>query len=215
MSFFYTYFNKKIILVIGVLISVVSAFLSFKNLAKYLYLNDGEPEKIDLIFVYAWDVRRTDYAKRVMRRHENVMLLVSDPTARHGRLIFERGWIDSSRTMVFSNIFNTFDETKVLKNVVIDENTENISIEFKGGGFNLSGRERLNVVLISSPLHMRRIKFCTRRSGLSKVSNIYLLPAPLSEYEFDNAFFARWWIYKYSPVAREFFKIVVYNLIKW
>lgn len=209
--------KKTLILIIGVIVTIIVFFLAvgFKNLAKLLYVNNNKPDKIDVIFVYAWDIRRMDYAKTLLKRYKDSIVLISDPYAKCDRLIFKRGFVDNSRMAVFKGAENTFHETHIFKRFLIgDKNVESL-FTHRGDRAFLPEDNKLSVALVSSPLHMRRIKFCSDRSRLSRQANVYYMSAPLSEFDYDEMFFNKWWETKFVPVIKEFVKLFVYVFTKW
>lgn len=174
------YFKIGIIFLTGVVLCVI---LCYRNLAGWLYVHDPVPERIDYLCTFGMDRTREEYALQLWLQKSDAIWIVNT--------------LDAVKFMIWASE-NGADTTKI---IVTDscESTYEEMLFFNKNVKTSSNKGCINVGLVSSPLHMRRIMII---SSFVMKNNIkrFALPIPADEYGLSEECFKYWWKEKYCSV---------------
>lgn len=165
-------------------IVTATVLLIFRQLGNWLVASDPPPEHLDVICTFAGDSRRVVYSKEFMHRYPQAHWFLSDYKDGHGRLL-QKSNFDMSRVTIIDTCTNTVSEIVSLRHWL----DRCRPVPPSGGG----AAVRINVGLVSSPYHMRRIRIMAERCLNRPDVRWYLISVPLEEYQWDHNTFRYWW----------------------
>jgi hypothetical protein len=188
---------KSIIALVVFALALTILLFAIRGAGVWLLVDDPLPEDLDVIFTFAGERYRVDYSAELMNKYPGAHWVLSD---------FENGYFnhirkkptDISRITVVDTCVSTISEVKCLFGY----------LKYHRNQY----PEHLNVGLVSSPYHMRRIKLMVKSQ--SKISNVKFtyLPVPLESYNTSDEMYKKWWNYNNisQVVFSEFPKIVYF-----
>lgn len=188
---------KKKTIVIIILLGVFISFGSFAfvNLGNWLLVkSDTFPDSLFAVLCYGDDIVRREYNKKLIKKIKSSKWVLSGQ--KYDSLKIKSENSDLSLTIVDS-CKSTWEESCFF--------IKWLELERK----KLKKYCTLNVGVVSSPYHMRRISIILKSISDNRVK-FYYIPVPLENYKWTNLSFSRWWKDKYikNRVYREFFKII-------
>lgn len=197
------------------IISIVIVFYLISNSINLLYVNDEIDKDPDFVCVYALDYRRIEKAAELLKKYPNSIGLFSSPTGKYIDKIFKYGVSDSSRVVIINGCQNTFDEVNIFNDYIFKRDEISDRIVFEGSKWNnqkIIKDKELNIAMVSSPFHMRRIKIISDMCFRNENANIYYVSADVEKFYFEN--YSKLWRPEFRQVIFEFFKIVNYFVFK-
>ncbi|MFP4164356.1 MAG: YdcF family protein [Chitinispirillaceae bacterium] len=211
--------NKKKLLTLtgaGCFVAAVSLFVFLLNAGSWLLVSDPLPERLDVVFTFGGENARVRYSKELMKKHLEAHWFLSDYKFGYTRLLRKDGY-NMKRVSHTDTCSNTLSEVAVLDYWVRSgeayrrsRGSEADSVQF----IHQSGAASLQVGLVSSPYHMRRIQMMVDRTDLKGRVQFHFLPVPMNRYDYDRDMFRKWWKYKNvrRVVISELQKIVYFWL---
>jgi hypothetical protein len=166
--------------------TIIVAFLFIVNLGAWLIVADPLPSQLDVICTFAGENLRVVYSKNLMSRYPAAHWILSDYKNGHGRLL-QKSHFDMERVTIIDTCDNTLSEIDAFSHW-ISHNAPRHPI--LGAD---SGKRRLQVGLVSSPYHMRRIKLMAERRLNQTKTQFHLLPVPLEKYGWNKVTIRYWW----------------------
>ena len=165
----------------GFLLVTLAVFIAFRQLGLWLIAADPVPARLDVICTFAGESRRVDYSKKLMLQNNDAHWLLSDYKDGHGRLL-QKSNFNMRRVTIFDTCKNTHSEINAMH-------------EWIEHYRHMSGRDTatLDIGLVSSPYHMRRIKIMASRHLSGAHLRIHLLPVPLDDYRWTRDTYRFWW----------------------
>lgn len=190
--------NIRTIIIIGlVLFLIISTIDIYKRLGSWLVLDDTLPHKADILFVFAGDVQRIQYAAKLITRYSESTLICSQIDSLRIEKI-----IDTTpyQIKVANYSSSTIDEITFLKKHLGDNSIKNADI-----------------LLLSSPYHMRRISIMAAIEfrGKTDSNNFFFVPVEGNSVKNQKDAFVKWWKTKkcISAVHSELAKIGYYFIV--
>lgn len=170
--------------VAGFLCVTLAVFVAFRQLGVWLIAADPPPARLDVIFTFASESQRVDYSKKLVMQYDKAHWLLSDYKNGHGRLL-QKSDFDMRRVTIIDTCKNTLSEINALREWLVGYRTGLVAV----------GRDAptLDIGLVSSPYHMRRIKIMASRHLGNPHLRIHLLPVPLDAYSWTRDTFRYWW----------------------
>lgn len=184
---------KVVVVVVLCVVSTLSIFI-IRNLALWLYVDESLPENCDLIFSFGGDHKRMLYASELKRKYPESKIVVSGKKYDWVLKKMAVNGLDSSNTQFIDTFENTLAEMQFIK-----EYSEKLVKDF-------------DVILISSPHHMRRISYLKNKLLSSAEGTYHMTPVPLSFYEDYKGYDLKlWWKNKKLRkfVLSEIFKMIL------
>jgi uncharacterized SAM-binding protein YcdF (DUF218 family) len=169
---------RPVVLVLAV---VLAALLVLRGLGTWLIAADPVPERLDVVCTFAGESYRVNYSKQLVLRFPDAHWLLSDYKNGHSRLL-QRSDFDMRRVTVIDTCKNTRSEINALRGWIA-------AYRASPG----AGTRPLDIGLVSSPYHMRRIQIMASRYIGNHHVRIHLLPVPLEHYQWDRNTFRYWW----------------------
>lgn len=170
--------------VAGFLCVTFAVFFAFRQLGVWLIAADPLPERLDVVCTFAGESRRVDYSKKLVLRYDGAHWLLSDYKDGHGRLL-QKNAFDMRRVTIFDTCKNTRSEINAMHQWI-----ERYRCSPLTPGHDAAP---LEIGLVSSPYHMRRIKIMASRHIGNNHLRLHLLPVPLEEYQWSRDTFRFWW----------------------
>jgi uncharacterized SAM-binding protein YcdF (DUF218 family) len=168
----------------GFLCVTLMVFIAFRQLGIWLIAADPPPRRLDVICTFAGESRRVDYSKKLMLQHNGAHWLLSDYKDGHGRLL-QKNNFDMRRVTIFDTCKNTRSEINAMHEWIV---------RYRHSGLTPGcDTATLDIGLVSSPYHMRRIKIMASRHIGNDHLRLHLLPVPLDEYQWSRDTFRYWW----------------------
>jgi uncharacterized SAM-binding protein YcdF (DUF218 family) len=174
--------------------------LLFRHAGLWLAFSERLPDPLNVIFTFGGENDRVNYSKQLLKNHPEALWIVSYP--RKNIIVpFSREGLDTSRIFVVDTCKNTFSEVDCvvkLANDIVRNNAAFLNGKSRpNGGF--SNRNRLNVALVSSPYHMRRIKILVSRIKKNSSCAFFCCAVPFEQSTLSKQAYTVWW--KNSRVA--------------
>ncbi|MBN1307472.1 MAG: YdcF family protein [Chitinispirillaceae bacterium] len=160
---------------------LLAMFFLFRQLGSWLIAGDTPPEHLDVICTFAGENRRVVYSKELALRYRNAHWVLSDYKDGHGRLL-QKNNFDMRRVTIIDTCKSTISEMHAL-----GEWLDRYRPRPSGPA------ARIQVGLVSSPYHMRRIRIMAARRLSRPDVRWYLLPVPLEKYRWNRDTFRYWW----------------------
>ena len=183
--------KKKIIipvivsaLTVTVVIISVAVFLNFGS---WLIVSDPVPERLDIIFTFAGDGARVTYSKELAMIFPEARWILSDYQNGHARLLRKSNY-DMSRVAVVDTCRNTRAEIRTLIRMLGAGGPEFVPcVSLSSSG------QVINVGLVSSPYHMRRIQLMVKKYHKEGNYRFMYLPVPMDRYQWSDRTVRNWW----------------------
>jgi len=174
-------YMRKIFVISGsiVLTLILLSAIAFIRAGTWLIVADPLPGKVDVVFTFAGESARVNYSKEVMSRISSAHWVLSDYKNGHARILRNEGF-DMDRVSVIDTCTSTYAEVSALSRWINDNKQKD-------------GNKDLSVALVSSPYHMRRIKFMVGRIFHNSALHFYYIPVPLDRYNWNKKMFGTWW----------------------
>jgi uncharacterized SAM-binding protein YcdF (DUF218 family) len=184
-----------IILVLAGLTLVCAA--AFLKLGDWLIVSDSMPRNINVVFTFMGDAERVAYSRELVEKNPGALWVLSDYRDGYARLLRKDGF-DMERLIAIDTCVNTLAEVHALSSYVRSRPDSVLSI-----------------ALVSSPYHMRRIKFMINRNFHDQNARFYYLTVPLDRYKWTRSTFKYWWRSRHisAIVKSELEKIMFFWLI--
>lgn len=185
--------RTAILVAIGVvLVVVIAALTALRNVGHWLIISDTPPERLDAIVTFAGHLDRYNYSKSLAKRYPDARWLLSidrypvleSLSVRQimvGNLVAEG--IDTSRVTIVDSCNSTYCELRALARWLPEMRTA-------------APHPTLTIGLISSPYHMRRIRWGARSIAGTEGITYYCLPVPSGHGPRRYYHPSRWWRYE-------------------
>jgi hypothetical protein len=200
-AFLRTYVIVSTVVLGGIVAATAVAVLGFGS---WLVVSDPVPQHLDIVFTFAGEAERVAYSRELVERFPRSHWILSDYKDGYQRILRKEGF-DMTRLNAIDTCTNTYAEVDALENRIL-----------AGGPASLQDDRKETVIgLVSSPYHMRRIKFMVNRQFNNPELRFHYLPVPFERYHWDSRTFRQWWK---TPAVRnivisEFQKIVFFWLM--
>ena len=185
------------------------AVIVFLKAGQWLVLSNPVPPRADLIFTCAGENARLTYARELLERFPSAHWVLSDENHIYQHLL-ARDRFDMSRVSLLDSCSDTFLEIKGLagwlsRGAVLPDSLHHA----------FSNRQ-LTIVFVSSPYHMRRIKFMAENIFGKEKHRFYYCPVPLDWYHLTREDLRFWWRSKIlrRDVMSELGKLLVFWFFK-
>ena len=198
--------RKKTVVFCILLVCIVFGWYAFKNLALWLVVADPLPPSIDAIFTFAGETNRLVYSKELFGKYPGTQWLISYPSKKIAIPLRKDGF-DISRIQIVDSCKNTNSEAMFLVNWAVEKTRQ--SKKF-------SEQKPLQIGLVSTPFHMRRIRLEIKRKTKDKAIRYYFLPVPYNKCGFTQNDYKYWWKnYVLKPAIILELKKYVYYFFKY
>lgn len=193
--------NKRTLLfiILALFVITASAFgvIAFRHLGTWLIVSDPLPKKLDVIFTFSGGSNRAPYAKELFIKYPESFWVLSYPNSSFLKKP-ENKDLDTSRITIVDTCTSTHSELLYLSDWL---------------NKHASNKDTINIGLVSSPYHMRRIKLNAHKFVHNKNCTFYYLPVPFEQDDFSGKQYQNWWKNKYLQrvVTLEIKKIVYYG----
>lgn len=173
-------------------VSLIIIIITFLNLSNWLIINDPLPNKADYLFTFSGERLRFDYSLILAQNYQNSKWIISgrnkDWYINH---LIKKSGMDTARLIFIDSCESTWHEIEKLYNFLMNNlhNTLNSN--------KLSPR---NIVLVSTPYHMKRIKLTINKIFKTKRVSFIYCPVPFSYYENESPVEITshsWWTHSY------------------
>ncbi len=194
--------RKKTLFAIIILVAVGISTFAFRHLAQWLVISDPLPLSIDAIFTFAGETNRLVYSKELYGKYKGAEWLISYPSKKIAIPLRKDGF-DTSRIQIVDSCKNTNSEVLFITSWAVDK--INKSNKF-------TRQNPLQVGLVSTPFHMRRIRMQIMRKSKNDLVRYYFLPVPYNKCGFTKEDYKMWWknyVLK-SAIILELKKVVYY-----
>jgi len=214
--------NKKTRLVYFSVIAGVALFAGaaavccFTIIGRWLAVNDPVPSHLDVLFMFGGENARFSYSRELTERFPGAQWVMSDNFRQYARVLSREGF-DMSRVTVLDTCRYTLSEVKALAGWLRD----NMDALVRAAAHDTAAKQgtpgrpsQVRVGLVSSPCHMRRIKFMAKDAVHDTAFNFSYLPVPLERYGWTPDDLRLWWTKKSlrSWVSSETVKLLWYWL---
>ncbi len=189
--------RKKIILALipATIMATGLGIYFFINLGRWLVVNDPLPQKADLLFVFSGDGSRVDHAAQLMSGQYPDALLVC---AAHDAVRIRRKYPEIAQKItihVADSSDSTIEELRLLRR------------ELRGDfGFDYHNDNGIkDILLVSSPWHMRRISIMNSivmRGEKSRRYNFHHIAAFTDAFSEEKLNESRWWTQSWANIVR-------------
>jgi hypothetical protein len=195
-------------IIVSTLLASAGAMLT---VGPWLFLSDPLPSRLDVIFTFAGDNQRLHYSRNLMERYSAAHWVLSDFHHYYSRILVRNGFA-MVRVTAVDTAANTLSEVNALADWLM---SAKVPVDGNIG----SARDLPDTVaigLVSSPYHMRRIRFMTRDVFRDRgvVARFYYLPVPFEKHSWTRKDLRKWWKSKTlrGHVLSEIGKLLVYWL---
>ena len=194
-----------------------SAAIVVLNIGNWLVVSDPLPTRLDYVFTFAGQNPRMTYSRELMERFPDAHWILSDFHHIYSRILARNGF-DMSRVSIVDTASHTLGEVQALGDW-LRANTDSlprrhIAADTAPG----PSPSKLSVGLVSSPYHMRRIKFMINdvfRDHRTDVLFCYL-PVPFERFHLTQQDMRTWWRSKTlrTFAGSEVGKLILYWLFR-
>jgi hypothetical protein len=204
--------KKATILAGACIIIVVIGWFAFRNLALWLVVSDPLPPSLDAVFTFAGDNQRIIYSKKLFAKYPQALWINSYPSMKITIPLAKEG-LDTSRIFIIDTCKNTSSEVAFITTwarEIVDGKLALPAACSNQGGFSIE--RPLQIGLVSTPYHMRRIRLAVSRTQKIAACTMYYLPVPFEQYGSAKDDYKVWWKYKQlkSAVSLELKKLAYY-----
>jgi hypothetical protein len=195
---------------VSVVLFACAVLAFFFKAGTWLFINDPLPDRLDVIFTFGGENARVAYSRELKERFPAARWVLSDYFHQYSRIL-SRERFDMSKVAIVDTCPYTMSEVKGLADWLKDrKNTPDSSSPQP----RLLGPRLLRIALVSSPYHMRRIKFMVKDVFRDTAFRFYYLPVPIERYGWTPEEVHHWWKSKTirTWVVSEAGKIIKYWL---
>jgi hypothetical protein len=209
--------HRLVIPAITIALLVCGAVFAVLNIGDWLVVSDPLPARIDFIFTFAGQNPRLTYSKELMERYGDAHWILSDFHHFYSRILTRNGF-DMARVSAVDTASSTLSEVRALRdwlrtNTGSFQRTPAAADTAPGHSHSI-----LSIGLVSSPYHMRRIKFMTNDifRDHQKDVRFYYLPVPFERFHWTRQDMRAWWRSKTlrTFAGSEIGKLIVYWLFR-
>jgi hypothetical protein len=195
----------------GVVIFLCTGAALCGAVGQWLAVNDPLPARLDVLFSFGGENARVAYSRGLMERFPGAQWVISDNFLQYSRILSREGF-NMSKVTVLDTCRYTLSEVRALA-VWLKDNRDSLVSAAAVDIADLPVR----VGLVSSPCHMRRIRFMVRDVVRDTSFQCYCLPVPLERYGWTSSDLRHWWRTKAlrTWVLSETAKILWYWLSSW
>jgi hypothetical protein len=172
-------------------LSVCAAAACCLTIGKWLAVNDPVPPRLDVLFMFGGENARFSYSRELTERFPNSQWVMSDNFRQYARVL-SRESFDMSRVTVLDTCHYTLSEVTALGGW-LRENRDALVRAAAHDTAVRQGTPQVRVGLVSSPCHMRRIKFMVHDVIRDTAFTCFFLPVPIERYGWTSANVRHWW----------------------
>jgi uncharacterized SAM-binding protein YcdF (DUF218 family) len=165
----------------GAALSAAAALFCCLTIGRWLAVRDPLPERVDVVYMFFGENARFSYARGLMERFPGAHLVMSDNFRQYSRVLSREGF-DMTRVTALDTCRSTLSEITALDGWLQD-NREKL----------VRAAPQVRIGLVSSPCHMRRIRFMARDVIRDTAFACFCLPVPLERYGWTDNDLRRWW----------------------
>jgi hypothetical protein len=179
----------------GVVLLACAALFCCLTIGRWLAVSDHLPNRIDVVFMFFGENHRFSYSRGLMERFPGATWVMSDNFRQYSRVLSREGF-DMSRVAVLDTCRYTLSEITALGAWLQDNREALVRAAAHDTAAPWAMPARTPVVrvgLVSSPCHMRRIRFMARDVIRDTAFSCYCLPVPLERYGWTSDDLRRWW----------------------
>lgn len=180
--------------ILGITPAAILGFFLSINLGTLLSVSDPLPSRLDVIFTFAGENQRVTYSRNLTNLFPDAHWLLSDYYHFFSHIL-KRDGFSMTRVSFLDTCTNTLSEVHGLKDW-INSHRDGLKKPPDTGARKTTGIQKdhpLMIGLVSSPLHMRRIKIMTQTVFHDTTIHIYYLPVPLDQYHWSSQDITFWW----------------------
>jgi uncharacterized SAM-binding protein YcdF (DUF218 family) len=209
-----------------VAVLALAAVLMYRGLGRWLLVSSPLPPRADVIFTFGGETVRNDYSQQLAEQYPGATWVLSTWNSTLLSRSLHRRAFDTSRVVLKDSLRNTYEEVRYLRSW-LDSHWQSLLardtvVPAPGSADTIAADSvaparppatgDLNVLLVSGPYHMRRIKVASVRMLNRKGLHVFYAPVPLDRYPPGSRSFDRWWTQPdLAPLVRlEFVKVLYY-----
>jgi uncharacterized SAM-binding protein YcdF (DUF218 family) len=187
------------------------------NIGDWLVVSDPLPPRLDYIFTFAGQNPRLTYSRELMERCPDAHWILSDYHHFYSRILARSGF-EMTRVSIVDTASHTLGEVRALSDW-LRVNVDSLH-RMHGAPDTTAGlpSSKLSIGLVSSPYHMRRIKFMIDDVFRDRQKDIrfFYLPVPFERFNLTQQDMRSWWRSKTlrSFAGSEIGKLVLYWLFR-
>jgi hypothetical protein len=197
----------------GTALCACAALICCMTIGRWLAVSDPLPDRIDVVYMFFGENARFSYSRGLMERFPGARWVMSDNFRQYSRVLSREGF-DMSRVTVLDTCRYTLSEITALGGWLQDNREELVHAAAHDTSVQQGAAPQVRIGLVSSPCHMRRIRFMARDVIRDTAFACYCLPVPLERYNWTSDDLRRWWRTKAlrTWVASETAKLLWYWL---
>jgi uncharacterized SAM-binding protein YcdF (DUF218 family) len=209
--------RRLVIPAIAIALLVCGAVFTILNIGEWLIVSDPLPARLDFIFTFAGQNPRLTYSKELMERYPDAHWILSDFNHVYSRILTRNGF-DMTRVSTVDTASHTLAEVQAL-NDWLHANTSSLQRTTIAAD-TVPGHSpyKLSIGLVSSPYHMRRIKFMINDVFHDHRNDVlfYYLPVPFERFHWTRQDMHAWWSSKAlrTFAGSEIGKLIMYWLFR-
>lgn len=158
------------------------------NIGQWLVVSDPVPARLDVLFMFGGENARFSYSRGLMDRSPDTRWVMSDNFRQYSRVLSREGF-DMSRVTALDTCRYTLSEITALAGWLKD----NRDALIRAAAQDTAAKQAVRVGLVSSPCHMRRIRFMTHEVIRDTAFKCFSLPVPLERYGWTSDDLRHWW----------------------
>lgn len=171
----------------GVFLFLCATAVSCFTISGWLVVNDPVPPRLDVLFMFGGENARLTYSRELTERFPCARWVMSDNFRQYARVLSRDGF-DMSRVVVLDTCHYTLSEVTTLAGWLRDNRNTLMSAAAHD-----TAVKQVRVGLVSSPCHMRRIKFMVHDVIRDTAFKFSYLPVPLERYGWTPENVRHWW----------------------
>jgi hypothetical protein len=208
---------RFVIPAIAIALLTCGAAIVVLNIGGWLVVSDPLPPRLDYVFTFAGQNLRLTYSRELMERYPEAHWILSDFHHFYSRILTRNGF-DMTRVSAVDTASNTLAEVHALSDW-LQANTDllqrtPIAADTAPG----HPPSQFSIGLVSSPYHMRRIKFMVNDVFRDRRKDVlfYYLPVPVERFQWTQKDLRAWWRSKTlrTFAGSEIGKLVIYWLFR-
>jgi uncharacterized SAM-binding protein YcdF (DUF218 family) len=208
---------RFVIPAIAIALLVCGAAIVVTNIGDWLVVSDPLPPRLDYVFTFAGQNPRLTYSRELMERYPDAHWILSDFHHFYSRILARNGF-DMTRVSAVDTASYTLAEVHALSDW-LQANTDSLQrlpvAADTAPGHSFS---KLSIGLVSSPYHMRRIKFMVNDVFRDRRKDMlfYYLPVPFERFQRTPQDMRAWWRSKSlrTFAGSEIGKLIMYWLFR-
>jgi hypothetical protein len=193
-----------------------AAFVVF-TLGDWLVISDPLPRRLDYVFTFAGENPRLTYSKELMGRYPDAHWLLSDFHHFYSRILARNGF-DMTRVFTIDTAYRTLGEVHALSDWLRAHPDSSRRAPIAADTAPGRSPSKLSIGLVSSPYHMRRIKFMVNDVFRDRRKDVlfYYLPVPFERFHWNQRDMRAWWRSKSlrAFAGSEIGKLIIYWLFR-